>query len=73
MKFPKVTREAERYGLRTLPRLSMDEYVAWVDKLIQDVSPEQLARQRTLKAQIKVPFRLTTERCSRKSLSSNLE
>ena len=42
----------------TPPSLSMDEYVAFVEELLAQADPEQVARQKALEEQITQPFRL---------------
>ena len=58
MKFPTYSESAARYALRTLPRLGMDEYAAFVDQLLTQADPEKVARQKALEEQITRPFRL---------------
>ena len=41
---------------RLPPRLSMDEYVEFIDRSIREANPEWIARQKALEKQIRKPF-----------------
>jgi hypothetical protein len=43
------------------PRLTMDEYVAWIEATLQQADPVKVAQQKALQEQIKVPFRIARE------------
>jgi len=58
MKFPKYSESAARYAFQSLPRLSMDEYAAFVEQLLSQADPEKVARQKALEERITTPFRL---------------
>jgi len=45
-----------RFDLMPPPRMTMDEYCAFVWGMLQYTPPEQLARQKKLEEQIKVAF-----------------
>jgi hypothetical protein len=40
------------------PRLTMDEYVVWIQSTLQQADPVKAARQKAIQEQITVPFRL---------------
>jgi predicted signal transduction protein with EAL and GGDEF domain len=63
MKFPTYPESAARYALRTLPRLGMDEYAAFVDALLSHADPQKVVRQKALEEQITQPFRLDSRSC----------
>ena len=58
MKFPTYPESAERHSRRTMPRLTMDEYIVFVDQLIAHADPAKLAHLRALKKDRIRPFRL---------------
>ncbi len=58
MKFPSYPECAERDAFRSLPRLGMDEYVAFLAESMAGADPEKVARQKAAEERITVPFRL---------------
>lgn len=65
MRFPTYSDAAARHALRTLPRLNMDEYTAFVAETVSQADPAKVARQKAIEECIVVPFRLSaTEECS---------
>lgn len=58
MNFPVISECAAREALRSLPRLDMDEYVAFLSESMSWVDPEKAARQKDLEERITVPFRI---------------
>lgn len=56
MKFPAYPESAARHAAKTLPRLSMDDYLAFVTELMSHVDPIKAARQKAFEEQITVPF-----------------
>ncbi len=43
------------------PRLTMDEYVTWIEATLQQADPVKAARQKTIQEQIKAPFRIARD------------
>ena len=43
------------------PRLTMDEYVTWIEATLQQADPVKVARLKVIQKQIKVPFRIARE------------
>jgi len=58
MKFPSYPECAARDAFRSLPRLGMDEYVAFLAESMVGANPEKVARQKAVEERITVPFRL---------------
>jgi hypothetical protein len=58
MNFPVYPESAARYAARTLPRLGMDDYAAFVTELLSHADPVKAARQKALEERIDVPFSL---------------
>lgn len=58
MNFPVISECAAREALRSLPRLDMDEYVAFLSASMSWVDPEKAAKQKDLEERITVPFRI---------------
>ncbi|MDX9974001.1 MAG: hypothetical protein RBU21_13535 [FCB group bacterium] len=61
MIFPTYSESAARYALRTLPRLSMDEYAEFIEELLAHADPVKIARQKAIEKQIKTPFSFKPE------------
>ena len=62
MKFPIISDCAAREAFRSLPRLGMDEYLAFLVESMAQHDPTKAARQKALEERITVPFRLVPER-----------
>ncbi len=58
MKFSSYSESAASNALRSLPRLSMDEYMVFVSEAMSLADPEKVARQKMIEKQITTPFRL---------------
>lgn len=58
MKFPSYPERAARDAFRSLPRLGMDEYVAFLAESMAGADPEKVARQKAAEERITAPFRL---------------
>jgi hypothetical protein len=43
------------------PRLTMDEYVTWIEATLQQADPVKVAQQKAIQKQIKVPFRIARD------------
>jgi len=43
------------------PRLTMDEYVTWIEATLQQADPVKVARLKAIQKQIKVPFRIVRD------------
>jgi hypothetical protein len=56
MKFPVYPESAARDSVHSLPRLSMDEYLAFVEANIAQCDPEKARLQKELEEDIKVMF-----------------
>lgn len=56
MKFPVYPESAAREALQSLPRLSMDEYLAFVEANMLQCDPEKARLQKKLEENIKVMF-----------------
>ena len=49
------------------PRLSMDEYVEFVESTMREANPETVARQKRIEKQIRNPFRIPSVALSRRT------
>jgi len=58
MKFPSYPECAARDAFQSLPRLGMDEYVAFLADSMAWANPMKVARQKAVEERITVPFRL---------------
>jgi len=58
MKFPSYPECAARDAFRSLPRLGMDEYVAFLAESMAGADPEKVARQKAIEEWITTPFSL---------------
>jgi hypothetical protein len=58
MKFPGYPESAARDAVQSLPRLSMEEYVAFVGANAMQCDPEKAKRQKELEENIHVMFSL---------------
>lgn len=59
MKFPAYSESAARDAFRSLPRLGMDEYLAFLAESMAQADPAKSALQKAIEERITVPFRLT--------------
>lgn len=73
MKLPTYSKDAACDAARLLPRLSMDEYVAFLAESMSQADPASIARQKALEKQITVPFRLVPVRENVRPLSGRTE
>ena len=55
------------------PRLSMDEYLDFVEATIKDCDPRLAARQKNLEKQITKPFRMTPSQGGGRGSHTGLE
>jgi len=62
MKFPVYPEGAARDALRSLPRLGMDDYVAFLAESMVWANPVKVARQKAVEERITVPFRLVDDK-----------
>jgi hypothetical protein len=58
MNFPVISKCAAREALCSLPRLDMDEYVAFLSESMSHADPAKVAKQKALEERITVPFRI---------------
>jgi hypothetical protein len=49
------------FDSRFPPRLTMEEYVAFIEESLKYVDPKQVARQKAIEKRIDKPFRLVDE------------
>jgi hypothetical protein len=56
MKFPVYPESASRDSVHSLPRLSMEEYVSFVEANMLQCDPEKVRLQKALEKDIKVMF-----------------
>ena len=61
MNFPAYSECAAREAVRSLPRLSMDEYVAFLSEFMIRADPAKADRQKAIEERITVPFRLARD------------
>jgi hypothetical protein len=59
--FTIISKCAAREALRSLPRLDMDEYVAFLSESMIHADPAKAAKQKALEERITAPFRLRPE------------
>lgn len=62
MNFPVIPRCEAREAARSLPRLDMDEYVAFLSESLSHADPVKVAMQKALEERIIVPFRIRPEK-----------
>lgn len=58
MKFPSYPKCAARDAFWSLPRLGMDEYLAFLAESMAQTDPAQAARQKAIEERISTPFSL---------------
>lgn len=62
MKFPSYPECAAQDAFRSLPRLGMDEYMAFLVESMAWANPVKVARQKAVEERITVPFRLVHDK-----------
>jgi len=71
MKFPVYPESASRDSVHSLPRLSMEEYVAFVEANMAQCDPEKVRLQKAMEKDIKVMFSFHPSRIPPSPHSSN--
>jgi len=53
-----MTPPAPPTSFQAPPHLTMDEYVTWIQAMLEQVDPVKASRQKALQEQITTPFRI---------------